>query len=81
MSGAVGFQLAIRGRSALIREMLKPEDRANAWPVIQGCYAAQLSDAALRWLINGGVITEDQRGDAAAILRSISDWLERAAAR
>ena len=66
--------------NALIRELLKPEDRANAWPAIQGCYAAQLSDAALRWLINGGVITEDQRGDAAAILRSISDW-QRAAAR
>jgi hypothetical protein len=67
--------------NALIRELLKPEDRANAWPVIQGCYAAQLSDAASRWLINGGVITQDQRGDAAAILRRISDWLEQAAAR
>jgi hypothetical protein len=46
--------------------------------VIQGCYAAQLSEAALEWLINGGVITHEQRGDAGAVLRSISKWLEQA---
>jgi hypothetical protein len=61
---------------ALIRELLKPEDRANAWPAIQGCYAAQLSDAALRWLINGGVITEDQRrrGRGAILAASAIGW-------
>jgi hypothetical protein len=64
--------------SAISRHLLRVEDRANAWLAIQGCYAAQLSDAALDWLINGGVITHEQRGDAAAILRNISDWLERA---
>ena len=36
---------------AIARGLLKPEDRAEAWPVIQACYAAQLSDAALDWLI------------------------------
>jgi hypothetical protein len=46
--------------------------------VIEGCYAAQLSDAALACLVKGGVIAHEQRGDAAAILRSISKWLERA---
>jgi hypothetical protein len=31
--------------------------------VIQACYAAQLSDAALDWLVNGGVIGHEQRGE------------------
>jgi hypothetical protein len=66
-------------QQALTRGLLAPEDRANPWLVVQGCYAAFPSDPALEWLIKGGVITEDQQGDAAAILRSISDWLERAA--
>jgi hypothetical protein len=65
-------------QNAISRHLLRVEDRAKAWPAIQGCYAAQLSDAALDWLVNGGVITHEQRGDAAAILRNISDWLERA---
>ena len=65
-------------QQALTRGLLAPEDRANPWPVVQGFYTAFLSDPALEWLIKGGVITEDRRGDAAAILRSISDWLERA---
>jgi hypothetical protein len=56
---------------------LRVEDRAKAWPAIQGCYAAQLSDAALNWLVNGGVITHEQSGDAATILRNISDWLDK----
>jgi hypothetical protein len=64
--------------SAIARGLLAAEDRAQPWPVIQGCYAAQLSDAALNWLISGGVITHKQRGDAGAILRNISKWLERA---
>jgi hypothetical protein len=68
-------------QQALTRGLLAPEDRANPWPVVQGCYSAFLSDAALEWLIKGGVITEDQRGDAAAILRRSSDWLEQAAVR
>jgi hypothetical protein len=29
---------------ALARDLLKPEDRTDWWPVIQACYAAQLSD-------------------------------------
>ncbi len=62
----------------IARGLLKAEDLAKPWNVIQGCYAAQLSDAALDWLVNGGVITHEQRGDAVVILRSISKWLERA---
>jgi len=64
--------------NAISRQLLKPEDRAEPWAVIQACYAAELSDAALDWLIKGGVITGEQRGDGVAILRAISDWLERA---
>jgi hypothetical protein len=33
--------------NAIARGLLAAEDRAEAWSVIQGCYAAQLSDAAL----------------------------------
>jgi hypothetical protein len=51
--------------------------KAKPWPVVQGCYAALLSDAALDWLVNGGVITREERGDAASILLSISAWLEQ----
>jgi len=63
---------------ARARGLLKPEDNGKRWPVIQACYAAQLSDAALERLINAGVIAPDERGDAGAILRGISDWLEAA---
>jgi hypothetical protein len=63
---------------AIARGLLKPEDRAKAWSVVQACYAAQLTDAALDWLIDGGVIEKQQRADAAAILRGISAWLEQA---
>jgi hypothetical protein len=63
---------------ALARDLLKPEGRADWWAVIQACYAAQLSDVALDRLTNGGVITREQRGDAVAILDSISNWLEHA---
>jgi hypothetical protein len=67
--------------AAVARGFLEPEEPTQAWSVIQGVYAAQLSDRALDWLTDGGVITEDQRGKAAAILRCISDWLEQPAAR
>jgi hypothetical protein len=63
---------------ARARRLLRPEDNRKSWPVVQACYAAQLSDAALERLINGGIIAPDERGDAGAILRGISDWLERA---
>lgn len=58
--------------AAIARGLLNPEDRAEAWPVIQGCYASLLSDATLDWLVNGKVITREQRGDTAAILRLVS---------
>ena len=69
-----------RLENAITRGLLAAEDRAEPWPVIQGCYAAQLSDAALDWLAKGGVITDEQRGDAAAIIRGISTWLEHSTA-
>ena len=62
---------------------LKPD--YNAWDVLDAYYADvldfyyadHLSDAALEWLIKNKVIKNEQRGDAAAILSGISDWLER----
>ncbi len=60
---------------AIARGMLKPD--YDAWNVLDAWYADHLSDAALEWLVNNKVITRDQRNDAVAILRSISDWLER----
>ena len=62
---------------AVARGLLASDDGAQPWSVIQGCYASLLSDAALAWLIDNGVITHEQRGDAGAILRSINGWLER----
>lgn len=59
------------------RGLLEPAEHARPWAVIHACYAIQLSDAALDCLIRDGVITLEQRADAVAILRSISDWLER----
>jgi hypothetical protein len=64
--------------NAIARGLLKPEDRAKSWPVLQACYATQLADGVMDWLINSGVITHEQRGDAASILRAISNWLRRA---
>ena len=64
---------------AVARGLLASEERAEPWAVIQGCYASQLSDAALDRLVNGGVITHEQRGNAGAILRNISRWLEHSA--
>ena len=51
--------------------MLAVENRAEPWPVIEGCHAAQLSDAALAWLVKGKVIAHEQRGDAAAEPRDL----------
>jgi hypothetical protein len=63
---------------AIARGLLELGDRAKPWPVLQACYAARLSDCVLDWLINDRVIAQEQRGDAAAILRGISAWLEQA---
>jgi hypothetical protein len=62
--------------AAVARGLLASEQRAAPWSVIQGCYASLLSDAALERLVNDGIITHEQRGDAGAILRNISRWLE-----
>ena len=64
---------------AVARGLLASDDGAQPWSVIQGCYASLLSDAALAWLIDNGVIAREQRGDAGIILRSINGWLERSA--
>jgi hypothetical protein len=66
--------------AAIARGFLKPEDSTQAWSVIQSVYANQLSDRALNWLTDNSVITPEQRTNAAAILRCISNWVERAAA-
>ena len=67
--------------TAIARGFLKPEETTQAWSVIDSVYRTQLSDRALNWLTDNAVITTEQRINAAAILRRISDWLERAAAR
>jgi hypothetical protein len=41
--------------------------------VIESVYAAQLSDRALNWLTENAVITTEQRTNAVAILRCISN--------
>ncbi len=63
---------------AIARGLLEREASADPWSVIECAYASQLSDAAINWLVNNGVIARDQAGDAAAILRAISKWLESA---
>ena len=65
---------------AIARGLLKLEESIQAWSVIQGVYATQLSDKALDCLINHAVITKEQRTDAVAILQGVSDWLEGATA-
>ena len=60
---------------AIARGMLKSD--YDAWNVLDAWYADHLSDAALEWLISNKIITREQRNDAVAILRSISDWVER----
>ncbi len=49
--------------AAVARGLLKPEDRTEAWPMIQSAYAAQLSERTLDWLIHNRVIAENQRTD------------------
>jgi hypothetical protein len=66
--------------AAIARGFLKPEDSTQAWSVIQSVYATQLSERALNWLTDNGVITTEQRTNPVAILRCISDWLEGAPA-
>ena len=66
--------------AAIARGFLKPEETTQAWSVIEGVYAAQLSERALNWLTDNEVVTPEQRTNAAAILRCISNWVERAAA-
>ncbi len=61
---------------AIARGTLTPD--YDAWNVLDAWYAGHLSDAALEWLVNHKVITREQRNDAVAILRGISEWLERA---
>ena len=61
--------------AAIERRLLNP-DRAEAWAVIQACYASMLSDEALDWLVRNDVITQEERANAAAILQRISEWLE-----
>jgi hypothetical protein len=66
--------------AAITRGLLKPEDRALGWVVLQAAFASMLSDKALSWLVRNGVIRSDQRADAVGILRRISKWLEEAGA-
>jgi hypothetical protein len=44
----------------------------------QACYASLLSEKAMQRLVRTGVIDANECGDAAAILRRISNWLEQA---
>ncbi len=59
---------------AIARGKLKPE--YDAWDVLDAYYADHLSDAAFEWLAANKIIKHEDRNDAGAILRSISDWLE-----
>jgi hypothetical protein len=61
---------------ATARGLLKSD--GNAWDVLDAWYTCHLSDAALKWLVANKIIEPEQRGDAGAILRSISAWLEQA---
>ena len=60
---------------AIARGLLKTD--GDAWNVLEAWYACHLSDAALQWLVDNKVIKPAERGDAAAILLSISAWLEQ----
>jgi hypothetical protein len=53
--------------AAIARGFLKPEDSTQAWSVIESVYATQLSERALNWLTDSGVITTEQRANTAAI--------------
>ena len=65
--------------AAIERGLLEPASRTEPWVLIQACYAGMLSDAALNWLVRNGIIRSEQRGNAGAILRNISRWLEHSA--
>jgi hypothetical protein len=52
--------------AAIARGFLAPEDSTQAWSVIQGVYATQLSERALNWLTANGVITTEQRANPVA---------------
>ena len=43
--------------------LLGAQQRSDAKAVVQAHYASQLSDAAAKWLLDGGVITPEQRTD------------------
>ena len=45
--------------AAIIRGLLKPEESAQAWAVIESVYAALLSDRALNWLTENAAITTE----------------------
>ena len=60
-----------------IEAVVALEDRAKPWLVVQGRYAALLSDTAINWLIDNAVIESEDRADAGAILRSISECPEQ----
>ena len=60
---------------ATARGLLKSD--GDAWNVLDAWYACHLSDAALEWLVDNKIIEPKQRGDAVAILRSISAWAEQ----
>ena len=48
------FASIVKLARAVARGLLASEERAEPWSVIQGCYASQLSDAALDRLVNDG---------------------------
>jgi hypothetical protein len=64
--------------AAIARGFLKLEDSTQGWSVIDSVYRTQLSDKALNWLTDNAVITLEQRGHTAAMLRCINvGWNER----
>ena len=65
-------------KEAIARGLLEPDQCPNPWTLIQACYASLLSEAAFDWLTRNEVIAGEERADAVSILRSISEWLERA---
>ncbi len=58
-------------KEASARGLLAPEECAKPWIVIQACYAAQLSDAALDWLIRKEILTRASR----AVMQELSSAL------
>jgi hypothetical protein len=54
-----------------IEAVVALEDRAKPW---RWSRAAMPHFAAINWLIDNAVIESEDRADAGAILRSISEW-------